>query len=165
MLGGIKALPGAIAKWDKASGWQVADCLKRLRQTQAAQERAEAIRELVSIVVRPTVVQGFGSYRQKRFLEVLALAGACGAVGINISSSDYDYAADIFPSAKNTAKGLRTIFPTAKTKPLQRAGIRCLSRVLSHRGANVPFRYTAAMLCFVRREADGVQSWLSQTSA
>ena len=36
LLGGIKALPGAIAKWDKASGWQVADCLKRLRQTQAA---------------------------------------------------------------------------------------------------------------------------------
>ncbi len=158
-------MPGAIAKRDKASGWQVADCLKRLRQTQAAQERAHVIRELVSIVVRPTVVQGFGSYRQKRFLEVLALAGVCGAVGVNISSSDYDYAADIFPSAKNTAKGLRTSFPTAKTKPLQRAGIRCLSRVPSHRGAKMPFCYTAAMLCFQRKEKEGLQDWFTQSSA
>ena len=110
--------------------------------------QAEAVYDIVELVTTCDL-PSFGPYRQKRFLELLALAGTCGFAGMTLKEEDFDVALDIWPLPGNTICGLRRIFPTASTAALQRQGLRLLVRTVRRHGTKtVTVCRMSALVCF-----------------
>ena len=101
-------------------------------------------------------IRGFGPYRQKRFLELLVVAGSVLFGGIALTEAHLDAGLSLWPIACNTKEGIRRIFPGASNVSLQRQCIRLLIRSFSHSGAKMSVPRMSAMLCFQRKEATGV---------
>ena len=106
-------------------------------------------------------IRGFGSYRQKRYLELLAVAGSVQFGGIALTEAHLDAGLSLWPIACNTKEGIRRIFPRASNDSLQRQCIRLLVRTFSHGGAKMYVPRMSAMLCFQRKEASGVMRFTS----
>ena len=120
--------------------------------------QAEAVYDIVELVTTCDL-PFFGPYRQKRFLELLALAGTCGFAGMTLKEEDFDVALDIWPLPGNTVCGLRKIFPTASTAALQRQGLRLLVRTVRRHGTKtVTVCRMSALLCFGNKESAGIMN-------
>ena len=80
---------------------------KQSRSTASSRKAAAAI---VNCVIHKQTIPNFGAYRQKRFLDVLCLAGSCIFGGIAFADEDLDGSCSMYPVAANTITGLRAFF-------------------------------------------------------
>ena len=159
--GGTAGLPAAIATLDRLDvqyGKTLCDALRRWTSAASSSLRARAVWDFVEAVASVPVPE-FGSYRQKRFLEVVMLAGMAGLGGFHCNDGDFNFASGVFPIACNTETAVRTMFPAASSRALQRQGIRALQRALSHCGRTIAFDRLCALLCFWMKNKTGSISW------
>ena len=153
---GSTGLVNAIARFEVTSSDRLAELLLLRKKSSSKTVQAEAAYDIVELVTTCDL-PFFGPYRQKRFLELLALAGTCGFAGMTLKEEDFDVALDIWPLPGNTICGLRRIFPTASTAALQRQGLRLLVRTVRRHGTKtVTVCRMSALLCFGAKESAGI---------
>ena len=153
---GKEGLSIALRAFYMHLGLSISPLLQQLRTLRKPGSRAPVVYELVDFVANDTSIACFGPYFQKRFLEILCLMGSIHLGGFHLEDSELDYAAGVFPVAKNSAEGLKAIFPAATNDTLVRQGIRCLCRTMAHKGDKVSFCRMHAMLCFKQKQEGGV---------
>ena len=151
---GKKGLAQFIVDFNNKKGAQLSHALMQLKKARGRESRHDASRKIMSIVVHEPQ-HGFGKYRQKRYLELIVLAGACGFGGIIANDSDWDRGIDIFPVAGNTADGIKSMFPAATNEHLQRQALKLLCRMSAHHGARMTVARMAALVCFHCKETSG----------
>ena len=153
--GGSAGLAQAVFDFNREHGVALAHALIRHRQAKSTKAKKTCAFDIVYIIVNQTAIHAFKEYRQKRFIELLSLAGECRSATIALIDAHLDASASIYPSAPNTATGLRRVFPAARNPALQRQGIRFLQRCFARAGCGLSFARWCAMLCFDRKEASG----------
>lgn len=155
--GGRQHLASAVIDWDNQYGEHMAELLLTHKRSRNIATTRKAAAEVVDLVVGQEAIPNFGAYRQKRFLEVLCLAGTCNFGGIALADEHLDGSCSTFPLADNTINGLRAVFPTARTEQLQRQGIVALCRISRHTSrGSVTFARMCTNLCFSERERKGI---------
>ena len=124
----------------------------RLARGKAARAAAKKARRASAT----TMVMG-GTYRRKRFLELLFLAAACGCAGWRVDRRETDAVGGVWPVAAGTAAGLRRIWPGLRSPRLLREGLRALQRAL--RPGDVDLPSISALLCFGEKQRQKIIKW------
>ena len=124
----------------------------RLARGKAARAAAKKARRASAT----TMVMG-GTYRRKRFLELLFLAAACGCAGWRVGRRETDAVGGVWPVAAGTAAGLRRIWPGLRSPRLLREGLRALQRAL--RPGDVDLPSISALLCFGGKQRKKIIQW------
>lgn len=151
---GVRGLADALQEHYKSLGPITVQAMADFR-TKRGTGKIKAVQSLMQ-AVSGCQIFGFGPYFQKKYLELLALAGSIRAGGFQMLDEDWNFGAATFPVAKNSKEGLQLIFPSATTDALAREGIQTLIRALAHRGTRLPFARIHALLCFLQKDDGGV---------
>jgi hypothetical protein len=143
------------------------------RATAAERERAiaDAVRQVTQCAAfvraaRPargkkrapatTAVMG-GTYRRKRFCELLFLAVSVGCAGWHMLRRDCDAAGGDWPVADGTVQGLCRIWPNLTSQRRFREALRALQRALKPGDVDMPS--IAALLCFGEKQRKRIIEW------
>ena len=130
--------------------------LARGKTARAAKSAARLARGKTARASATTKVMG-GTYRRKRFLELLFLAAACGCAGWRVGRRETDAVGGVWPVAAGTAAGLRRIWPGLRSPRLLREGLRALQRAL--RPGDVDLPSISALLCFGGKQRKKIIQW------
>ena len=130
--------------------------LARGKTARAAKSAARLARGKTARASATTKVMG-GTYRRKRFLELLFLAAACGCAGWRVGRRETDAVGGVWPVAAGTAAGLRRIWPGLRSQRLLREGLRALQRAL--RPGDVDLPSISALLCFGGKQRKKIIQW------
>ena len=130
--------------------------LARGKTARAAKSAARLARGKTARASATTKVMG-GTYRRKRFLELLFLAAACGCAGWRVGRRETDAVGGVWPVAAGTAAGLRRIWPGLRSQRLLREGLRALQRAL--RPGDVDLPSISALLCFGVKQRKKIIQW------
>ena len=130
--------------------------LARGKTARAAKSAARLARGKTARASATTKVMG-GTYRRKRFLELLFLAAACGCAGWRVGRRETDAVGGVWPVAAGTAAGLRRIWPGLRSQRLLREGLRALQRAL--RPGDVDLPSISALVCFGEKQRKKIIQW------
>ena len=130
--------------------------LARGKTARAAKSAARLARGKTARASATTKVMG-GTYRRKRFLELLFLAAACGCAGWRVGRRETDAVGGVWPVAAGTAAGLRRIWPGLRSQRLLREGLRALQRAL--RPGDVDLPSISALVCFGEKQRKKIIRW------
>ena len=120
--------------------------------------RVAAIRAFFTMLRTHSSLLGAGDYWQKRFVEIVLLAGLRSGQAFQASPADVDSVADLWPLGNGTKAAVRLIFPGLPPSKLHQA-LRVLQRSLGGGTRKVPIVRISAMLCFWSRALGGTLPW------